>query len=210
MINRAEASFFDLLTGDMAMAYALDCDKKAISALLTGFTAAPSGAHVPVSGGILDPENLSIGAAWQTSITVYRRAPDTIWLSAAAVAAFIDAKQPLTNAPLYSNLAAAFTTAGGPGGTLSGLRPVYVPALDADPSGVDIIIGPSRGFVWAEDPARTLQVGRPVQGRPRHRPRGRDLPGAALRGRLHRLHHRVLIHVRVRQRIRLRQLAGAG
>jgi phage head maturation protease len=157
MINRAEASFFDLLTGDMAMAYALDCDKKAISALLTGFTAAPSGGHVPVSGGILDPENLSIGAAWQTSITVYRRAPDTIWLSAAAVAAFIDAKAPLTNAPLYSNLAAAFTTAGGPGGTLSGLRPVYVPALDADPSGVDVIIGPSRGFVWAEDPARTLQ-----------------------------------------------------
>ena len=157
MINRAEASFFDLLTGDMAMAYALDCDKKAISALLTGFTAAPSGSHVGASGGILDPENLTIGAAWQTSIAVYKRAPDTIWMSSAAVAAFIDAKAPLTNAPLYSNLAAAFTTGGGPGGTLSGLRPVYVPALDADPSGVDVIIGPSRGFVWAEDPARTLQ-----------------------------------------------------
>jgi hypothetical protein len=155
MINRSERSFFDILTGDMAMAYALDCDAKAITALLTGYTDSGFGAHIPGDGGVLDPEDLLLGAAWATSIASYKRAPDTIWMSSAAVAAFIDAKAPLTNAPLYSNLAAAFTAAAGPGGTLSGLRPIYVPALDAQ--AVDVIVGPSRGFVWAEDPALNLQ-----------------------------------------------------
>jgi phage head maturation protease len=171
MINRAERSFFDILTGDMGMAYALDCDTKALVALLTGYTDSGSNQHIPDDGGVLDPEDLTIGAAWETSISVYKRAPDTIWLNAAAVAAFIDAKGPLTGAPLYSNLAAAFTTAGGPGGTLSGLRPVYVPAMDGlSVSGeqVDVIIGPSRGFVWAEDAARSLQVDVPSKA-------GRDI-----------------------------------
>ncbi len=161
MILRAEASFFDLLVGDLGMAYALDADTKALIALIHGYTDSAGNQHVVEDGGILDPEDLKVGAAWQTSIEVYRRAPDTIWMNAAAVAAFIDAKSPLTNGPLYSNLAAAFTAGGGPGGTLSGLRPVYVPAMDSlSVSGeqVDVIIGPSRGFVWAEDPARRLTV----------------------------------------------------
>jgi phage head maturation protease len=161
MILRADASFFDLLTGDMGMAYALDADAKALTALLAGYTDSASNSHVPNDGGTLDPENLLVGEAWQTSIEVYKRAPDTIWMNAAAVAAFIDAKSPTTNAPLYSNLAASFTAAGGPGGTLSGLRPIYVPAMDGltdSGTAVDVIIGPSRGFVWAEDPARRLTV----------------------------------------------------
>lgn len=171
MINRAEASFFQILTGDMGMAYALDCDTKALEALLAGYTDSASVNHIPDDGGTMDPENLLVGGAWQTSIQVYKRAPDTIWMNAAAVAAFIDAKAPLTNAPLYSNLAAAFTASGGPGGTLSGLRPVYVPAMDGlSTSGVavDVIVGPSRGFVWAEDPARNLQVDVPSKA-------GRDI-----------------------------------
>jgi phage head maturation protease len=161
MINRAERSFFDVLTGDMAMAYALDADTKALIALLTGYTDSASNSHVPDDGGTMDPEDLKIGDAWATSIQVYKRAPDTIWMNSAAVARFIDAKGPLTGAPLYSNLAAAFTAGGGPGGTLSGLRPIYVPAMDnLSVSGeqVDVIVGPSRGFVWAEDAARQLQV----------------------------------------------------
>lgn len=165
-INRAERSFFEILTGDMAMAYALDCDAKALTALLTGYTDSASVSHTVVDGGVLDPEDLLLGDAWATSIAAYKRAPDTIWMSSSAVAAFIDAKAPLTNAPLYSDLAAAFTAGGGPGGSLSGLRPVYVPALDT--AAVDVIVGPSRGFVWAEDPARELRADVPEKA-------GRDI-----------------------------------
>ncbi len=166
MLNRAERSFFDLLTGDMGEAYALDCDSKAIDALLTGYTDSGGNGHAPDDQGVMDPVAPSFGVAWATSITTSRRAPDTIWMSAAAVAAFIDAVSPATNAPLYSNLAAAFTAGGGTGGVLSGLRPIYVPALND--SGVDVIVGPARGFVWAEDPARNLQVDVPSKA-------GRDI-----------------------------------
>lgn len=164
MILRSERSFFDLLTGDMAEAYALDCEAKAIAALIAGYTDSASVAHAPFDGGVLDPEDPQFGDAWITSIQASKRAPTHIWLSAQAVGAFIDAKSPTTNAPLYSQLAGAFTAAGGAGGVLSGLTPVYVPALDG--SAVDAIIGPSRGFVWAEDPARRLEADRPdVAGR---------------------------------------------
>jgi phage head maturation protease len=166
MINRAEPSFFDVLTGDMAMAYALDAENKAIDALLAGYTDSASVAHAPEDGGTLDPENLELGEAWINSILVYKRAPDTIWLSATAVAAFIDAKASGSNAPLYSNLAAAFSAGTGAGGVLSGLRPIYVPALDDED--VDVIVGPSRGFVWAEDPARRLTADVPEKA-------GRDI-----------------------------------
>lgn len=170
MINRAEPSFFDVLTGDMAMAYALDAENKAIDALLAGYTDSASVAHAPQDGGTLDPEDLNLGQAWLNSILAYRRAPDTIWLSAAAVAAFIDAKVQSasgpTGQPLYSQLAAAFTAGSGTGGVLSGLRPIYVPALDDED--VDVIVGPSRGFVWAEDPARRLTADVPEKA-------GRDI-----------------------------------
>lgn len=163
MLNRADASFFDLLTQELAEAYALDCDEKAVADLLSP---ADGNAGSPDDGGTIDPENLTVGGAWQTAITVYRRAPDTIWMNSAAAAAFIDAKSPVTNGPLYSDLAANFTAGGGPSGTISGLRPIYVPALDG--AEVDVIIGPSRSLVWAEDPARTLQVDVPSKA-------GRDI-----------------------------------
>ena len=170
MINRAEPSFFDVLTGDMAMAYALDAENKAIDALLAGYTDSASVAHAPQDGGTIDPENLELGAAWLNSILSYKRAPDTIWMNSAAVAAFIDAKVQSgtgpTGQPLYSSLAAAFTAGGGTGGVLSGLRPIYVPALDDED--VDVIVGPSRGFVWAEDPARRLTADVPEKA-------GRDI-----------------------------------
>lgn len=158
LLNRGDRSFFDLLTQLLAEAYALDAEAKAVDRLLTpaGTTSwAPGTQTAPQDGGTIDPGDLQLGAAWQNSIEVYRRAPDTIWLNAAAVAAFIDAKDD-HNAPLYSNLAAAFTAGTGPGGVLSGLTPVYVPALDD--AEVDVIVGPARSYVYAEDPARTLQV----------------------------------------------------
>jgi hypothetical protein len=156
-INRAQPGFFEILTGDMAMAYALDAEEKALDALLTGYSDSASVSHVPTDGGVLDPEDPHFGDAWITSITSgFKRAPTHIWMSAAGVGAFIDAKAPGTNAPLYSNLAASFTAGGGAGGTLSGLTPIYVPGMDN--AGVDVIVGPGRGFVWAEDPALTLQA----------------------------------------------------
>ena len=164
MIQRADRSFMDLLTGELGEAYALDAESKAIDALLAGYTDSGSNAHTPVDGGVLDPEDPNFGEAWENSILASKRAPDHIWMSAAAVGAFIDAKAPMTNAPLYSNLAAAFTAASGPGGRLSGLIPVYVPALDS--KAVDVIVGPGRGFVWAEDPAMNLQADVPsIAGR---------------------------------------------
>lgn len=167
MVLRSGRSFFSLLTGDMGEAYALDCETKAITALLAGYTDSGSNVHAPVDGSVggpLDPESPQFGEAWENSILAAKRAPTHIWMNAQAVAAFIDAKAPLTNAPLYSNLAAAFTAGGGPGGLISGLIPVYVPALDT--AAVDVIVGPSSGFVWAEDPALTLQADRPdVAGR---------------------------------------------
>ena len=78
--------------------------------------------------------------------------PDTLWYSTAAAWAIIDAKAPGSNVPIYPD---------GTEGPISGLRPVYVPALDGTEA--DVLVGPSRGFRWAEDGAYTLQAVRPVQ-----------------------------------------------
>ena len=165
MILRADRSFLDLLDQEFIEAYALDMEDKALDALIAGYTDSGSVAHQMTNGGSLDPEDPHFGEAWTNAIaSTARRAPTHIWMNSAAVGAFIDAKAPLTNAPLYSDLAAAFTAANGPGGKLSGLTPVYVPALDDE--AIDVIIGPSSGFVWAEDPAVRLQADAPaVAGR---------------------------------------------
>jgi HK97 family phage prohead protease len=153
LLKRSDPSYLDLYVELLAEAYAIMADDKAVDALL-----AASGVH---SGGALDPEAASFGAAWRNGTAVSKRlTPDTIWLSSQAVGAFIDAKADGTNAPLYSNIAANFTAGGGVGGTINGLRPVHVPALDDE--SVDVIVGPSRGFAWAEDGTFTLQVDNPA------------------------------------------------
>lgn len=149
LLKRSSPSYLSLYLELLAEAYAVDADDEAVDALLAEATV--------VEGGEQDPENAAFGGAWSNAMAVSRRlAPDRIWMSSTAVQQFIDAKASTTNAPLYSNLEANFTAGGGPGGTISGLRPVHVPALDNE--AVDIIVGPSRGFAWAEDGTYTLQV----------------------------------------------------
>jgi hypothetical protein len=154
LLKRSDPSYLELYLDLLSEAYGIDADDEAINALL---------AQVAVNeGGTLDPDDAALGTAWANAAAVSRRlTPDRIWLSSAAVAAFIDAKASGTNAPLYSNLQANFTAGGGAGGTVSGLRPVHVPALDDE--AVDIIVGPSRGFGWAEDGTYTLQVDVPAR-----------------------------------------------
>jgi phage head maturation protease len=154
LLKRSDPSYLELYLDLLSEAYGIDADDRAVDALLAGV-----GIN---AGGTLDPDDAALGTAWANAAAVSRRlTPDRIWLSSAAVAAFIDAKASGTNAPLYSNLQANFTAGGGAGGLVSGLRPVHVPALDDE--AVDIIVGPSRGFGWAEDGTYTLQVDVPAR-----------------------------------------------
>lgn len=146
-IRNGPSTYFDILRRAMFAAYAASAEGEAIADLLNGLTVGMSNLD-PQDGGDIDPENLVLGEAWQNSMEVALVPPDTIWLSPAAMAAFIDAKADGSNAPLYSQITSSIN-AGGQSGTLSGLRVVTVPAL-AD-SGVDAIVGPSEQIVWAED-----------------------------------------------------------
>jgi HK97 family phage major capsid protein len=147
LLKRSDPSFLTLYLELLAEAVGQNAEDEAIAALLAS--------GVTPGTGTLDPENLQIGEAW-TNAAAKRQRADTMWLSSAGVEDFINAQASGTNAPLYSNLFANFTVGNGVGGTVSGLRPVFVPALDA--TAVDVMIGPSRGFAWAEDGAFTLQV----------------------------------------------------
>jgi len=151
LLKRSSPSFLELYLRLLAEAYAIETEEAAVASLITAIN---DGGPEPATA--LDPEALNLGTAFQNSFDAVRRPPDTIWLSSEAVGGFIDAKASGTNAPLYSNLSANFTAAGGVGGTISGLRAVHVPALDA--KGSYAIVGPSNGFAWAEDGTYTLQV----------------------------------------------------
>lgn len=155
LLKRSDPSYLELYLDLLSEAYGIDADDQAVDALL---------AQAAVNeGGVLDPENAAFGTAWANAAAVSRRLlPDRIWLSSAAVAAFIDAKAADGSTPLYSQLSSNFTAGTGTGGQpVSGLRPVHVPALDDE--AVDIIVGPSRGFGWAEDGTYTLQVDVPAR-----------------------------------------------
>ncbi len=152
LLKRSSPSFLSLYLELLAEAYAVESEDHAVDALLGESLS---------NGGTLDPEDMALGAAWANAASATRRGPDTIWLSSAAVGAFINAKADGTNAPLYGDFRADFSAASGVGGNISGLRPVWVPALDDEV--VDVIVGPSSGFAWAEDGTYTLQVDVPAK-----------------------------------------------
>lgn len=150
VIKRSSPSFLELWIELLDEAYAIDAEDQALRALFNAIGGGITGASS------LDPENLLLGDAFQTSFNATRKPPNTLWLSTEAIAKFIDAKASGSNAPLYPGLEASATAAGGITGNISGLRVVHVPSLDAH--GAFAVVGPSNGFAWAEDGTFTLQA----------------------------------------------------
>lgn len=154
LIKRSSPSFLELWTRLLAEQYAIVTDNAAVDDLL-------SEAAV-VEGGTFDPASPSFGSAFQNAATAAggRPAllPDRIFLSTAALVAFINAKSPTGGGgtPLYPGLAgiSGMTNGGGAGPAGFNMRPVWVPALDDE--AVDLIVGPSQGFHWTEDGTYTL------------------------------------------------------
>jgi phage head maturation protease len=156
LLKRSSPSYLSLFLELLAEAYGANAEAEALDSLLST-VGAGGGVN---NGGTLDPEALVLSGAWQAGAAV-KKPITNIWLSSAAVGAFIDAKATASNAPLYSSIQAGFTAGAGPAGTISGLRPVYVPTLDA--TGYDVLVGPSSGFGWTEDGTYTLQVDVPAK-----------------------------------------------
>lgn len=148
-ILRGTPTAMRVLLDDMEAGYAQQSETEAIDALLDE-------ADV-VEGGTLDPQALELGAAFTNSYADLGQGPDTIWLSTVALSSFINAKASTTNQPLYGSISADINAAGGISGTLYGLRVVHVPALTA----VGALIGPSRGYSWAEQAPIRLEVDNP-------------------------------------------------
>lgn len=154
LIKRSDPSFLQLWLDLLGDAYAIDSDDKAVDALLAEAAV--------VEGGEFDPADPVFGAAFLNAYTATGglQAPNRIWLSTAAIAAFMDAKEPAGGGgrPLYSGLV-SITGIGDNGDSLPGsfqMRAVHVPALDDE--AVDILVGPSGAFAWAEDGTYTLQA----------------------------------------------------
>ena len=153
LLQRSSPEFLSLWLALLGDALAIDADDKALDALL-----AEAGV---VEGGDFDPESPAFGGAFTNAVTATGRTmfPDRIFLGTAAMAAMIDAKEPSGGggAPLYPGLATISGLTSG--GTIPGaftLTPVWVPALDDE--AVDVIVGPSQAFGWAEDGSYTLQA----------------------------------------------------
>ena len=144
LLRRSDPSYYDLFLALLAEAYGESADAEAVNALLAGGGVS--------DGGAFDPAEFRIGDAVISSQASARRLPNTLWYSTDAAEAIINAKAPGSNVPVHPEF---------PGGTVSGLRPVYVPALDDTEA--DVLVGPSSGFRWAEDGTYTLTAVRPAQ-----------------------------------------------
>lgn len=171
LLRRSSPSFLELYMSLLGEALAQKSERRAITALLL------AGIQ---SGGTFDPESPSFGEAFSNSMDATNQTPNRIWMSGAALAAFIDAKTAAGGggSPMYPGLAQIGTiTVGGPSGPEPmTLQPVVVPALDSlkaspepevggsgEPTVPDLIVGPAMGFGWAEDGSFTLTADNPGQ-----------------------------------------------
>lgn len=162
LVLRSSPEFLDLYVRLLGEAYAGKADRLGLQELID------AGIE---DGGTFDPESPSFGAAYANSTAATNRPPNRIWMSSAAYAAFVDAKEPTGGGgrPLYPGLAViGGVSAGGPGGPdQMTLRPVICPQLDAikaaTPTAPDLIVGPDMGYAWAEDGTHTLQADNPGQ-----------------------------------------------
>jgi phage head maturation protease len=162
LLLRSSPEFLNLYVSLLGEAYASKADSLALQELIA------AGIE---DGGTFNPASPSFGAAYANSTTATKRPPNRLWMSAAAYAKFVDAKEPTGGGgrPLYPGLAVigsvSATGPAGPDGMT--LRPVIVPELDAlvaaDPLTPDMIVGPDMGFAWAEDGTHQLQADNPGQ-----------------------------------------------
>ena len=153
LLKRSSPDFLNLWTGLLGDAYALKTEDAAVDALLAE-TAVVEGT------GTFDVESDSLGEAFENTVAANRSLkPNRIWLSTTALIQFMNARSPTGGGgtPLYPSLSAIGGFSEGGNNPLGfQLQPVWVPALDNE--AVDIIIGPSAGFIWAEDGTYSLQA----------------------------------------------------
>jgi HK97 family phage prohead protease len=133
LIRRSTPAFMQLWLELVAESMAINADDEAVDALLA--------AGVTAGTGTWNPAAPSYGEAFANGLAVGRSMlPDSCWVSSAAYAAYANAKTP----------AGGGGTAMYPGLVDNGIsRPILTPALDDE--AVDIILGPAKGFAWAED-----------------------------------------------------------
>ena len=161
LIKRSSPSFLQLWLDLLAEQYAIDADDKGVDTLLA--------AGVLAGTGAFDAETFKWGEAFTNAAAAspsLQLRPDRMWLSTAAFVAMIDARVPAGGGgtPMYPGLVqldGVTSTNQGGGPYPLRIRPVLVPALDDE--AVDVIIGPSRGFAWAEDGTYSLQADVPAK-----------------------------------------------
>lgn len=150
LLRRSSPSFLDAYLNLLGEAYASVTEDAAVDAILA--------AGVVNGTGTFDPADPEFGEAFENGIAVGATLiPDTIWLSTTAMVEFMNAKEPSGGGgrPLYPDLAGVSgITGGGGAGRRMTLNPVWTPALDNETT--DVLIGPSRGFSWAEEGTFTL------------------------------------------------------
>ncbi len=154
LLKRSSPAFLDLWLRLLAEQYAIETENAGVNALLGGGV---------TPGGTFDPAAPAFGGAYENAIGANPMlVVNRIFLSTAAVSAMIDEREPAGGggAPMYPALA---SISGEVQGSTIPIRltPIHVPQLDN--TAVDVIVGPSAGFAWAEDGTYTLQADNPAK-----------------------------------------------